>query len=256
MSSADLLDLKVKHKVFGIGVITGVSGNYLTIKFTAKESKFVYPDAFEKFIVADDASVQAAIMEEINNIKLAAEAQRKEAEATRKAEEERHAAERQAVPATRNRENIEDGFGPDYNVRHLAKQPILTYQQVEEQFGIKISGFGRGINRTPSTVVLISSVYKKKASFVYHDHWTPDGDYMYSGEGKTGDQQMTLGNKAIVDAERDGKTIHLFVKFSPQEYYYQGIFSLVDYTYEDDKDESGNVRKEYKFRLRKKSVEE
>lgn len=67
---------------------------------------------------------------------------------------------------------------------------------------------------------------------------------------------MTLGNKAIVDAERDGKTIHLFVKFSPQEYYYQGIFSLVDYTHEDDKDESGNVRKEYKFRLRKKSVEE
>lgn len=70
MSSADLLDLKVKHKVFGIGVITGVSGNYLTIKFAAKESKFVYPDAFEKFIVADDASIQAKIVEEINNAKL------------------------------------------------------------------------------------------------------------------------------------------------------------------------------------------
>ncbi|MGN1457844.1 MAG: hypothetical protein ACI4XP_07815 [Acutalibacteraceae bacterium] len=79
---------------------------------------------------------------------------------------------------------------------------------------------------------------------------------MYSGEGKIGDQHMTLGNKAIVDAESDGKTIHLFVKFSPQEYYYQGVFSLVDYTYEDDKDESGNIRKEYKFRLRKKPIEE
>lgn len=256
VSSADLLDLKVKHKVFGTGVITGVSGNYLTIKFAVKESKFVYPDAFEKFIVADDASIQAEIMEEINDIKLAAEAQRQAAETARKAEEDRRAAERQAVPATRNRGNIEDGFGPDYNVRHLAKQPILTYQQVEGQFGIKIAGFGRGINRTPSTVVLISSVDKEKAGFVYHDHWTPDGDYMYSGEGKTGDQQLTLGNKAIIDAERDGKAIHLFVKFSPQEYYYQGVFSLVDYTYEDDKDESGNVRKEYKFRLKKKSVEE
>ena len=256
VSSADLLDLKVKHKVFGTGVITGVSGNYLTIKFAVKESKFVYPDAFEKFIVADDASIQAEIMEEINDIKLAAEAQRQAAETARKAEEDRRAAERQAVPATRNRGNIEDGFGPDYNVRHLAKQPILTYQQVEGQFGSKMAGFGRGINRTPSTVVLISSVDKKKAGFVYHDHWTPDGDYMYSGEEKTGDQQLTLGNKAIIDAERDGKAIHLFVKFSPQEYYYQGVFSLVDYTYEDDKDESGNVRKEYKFRLRKKSVEE
>ena len=34
-------------------------------------------------------------------------------------------------------------------------------------------------------------------------------------------------------------------------YYFQGLFSLVNYTYEDDKDEDGNIRKEYKFRLRK-----
>ena len=46
-----------------------------------------------------------------------------------------------------------------------------------------------------------------------------------------------------------------FVKFSPQEYYYQGVFELVDYAYEDDRDEAGNIRKEYKFRLRKVMVE-
>ena len=56
------------HKVLGTGVITEISGNYLTIKFDAKKSKFVYPDAFERFIVADDASVQANIMKKINNI--------------------------------------------------------------------------------------------------------------------------------------------------------------------------------------------
>lgn len=62
---------------------------------------------------------------------------------------------------------------------------------------------------------------------------------------------MTRGNKAIADAVQNGKIIHLFVKFSPQEYYYQRVFSLVDYKYEDDKDETGLIRKEYKFRLRK-----
>jgi hypothetical protein len=62
---------------------------------------------------------------------------------------------------------------------------------------------------------------------------------------------MTSRNRAIVDAAADGKVIHLFVKFSPQEYYYQGVFKLVDHTYENDKDENGNTRKEYKFRLRK-----
>jgi len=251
----DLLNLKVKHSIFGVGVITEISNNYLTVKFTSKESKFVYPDAFEKFITADDKAVQAEIIEEIKNKKLAVEAQRQAAAEAHRAEKTLYAAEKQAIPVKRNKKNIEDGFGPDYNVNHLARQPILTYQQVEKQFGIKIAGFGRGINRTQSTVVLISSIDKKKTGFVYHDHWTPDGDYMYSGEGKTGDQQMTLGNKAIVDAERDGKAIHLFVKFSPEEYYYQGIFSLVNYTYEDDKDEDGNVRKEYKFRLRKQNLD-
>ncbi len=62
---------------------------------------------------------------------------------------------------------------------------------------------------------------------------------------------MTKGNLAIRDAAQNNKKIHLFVKFSPQEYYYQGIFELVDYTYEDDQDEAENIRKEYKFRLRK-----
>jgi hypothetical protein len=255
LKSTELINLNVKHKLLGKGIITEVSGVYITVQFDSKKSKFLYPDSFEKFIVAEDSSVQSAIMAKINAAKQVAEEQRQATESAHEDVEERKTAEKQAVYVDKKRRNIEDGFGTDYNVEHLAKQPILTYQQVEEQFGIKIAGFGRGINRTSSTVVLVSSIDKKKSGFIYHDHWTTDGDYIYSGEGKTGDQKMTLGNKAIVDAENDGKQIHLFIKFSPQEYYYQGIFSLLDYRYEEDKDESGNVRKEYKFRLRKQHVE-
>ena len=107
------------------------------------------------------------------------------------------------------------------------------------------------INPTPTKVVLVSSISKAGGNFVYHDRWTTDGDYLYSGEGRTGDQTMTKGNLAIKNAAADGKEIHLFVKFSPQEYYYQGVFTLADYTYEEEKDENGDLRKEYKFRLRK-----
>ena len=149
------------------------------------------------------------------------------------------------------KKTLDEMFGEDYHSEKLAREPILTYQQVEAEFGIRISGFGRGINLTDSTVVLISSIKKGGGYFVYHDKWTADGDYIYSGEGRVGDQSMNKGNLAIKNAARDGKTIHLFVKFSPKEYYYQGVFVLVDYTYEDDKDENGDIRKEYKFRLRK-----
>ena len=243
----ELIGLKVKHAVFGVGTITEKDGNYITVEFAAKTTKFVYPDAFEKFIKVEDSVVQQAIMDEINNAK-----KRQAEEAVRKAaEEQRRAAVAVAAPKAKNTKMLDEMFAPDYHAEKLARQPILTYQHVEDQFGIRISGFGRGINPTDDTVILISSIGKASGNFVYHDKWTADGDYLYSGEGKTGDQTMTKGNLAIRDATRNGKKIHLFVKFSPQEYYYQGVFELVDYTYEDEKDEDGNIRKEYKFRLRK-----
>ena len=245
----ELIGLKVKHTVFGAGVITEMEGNYITVEFAAKTTKFVYPDAFEKYIKAEDPAVQQTIVDSIIDAKAAAEQKRQAEEAARKAaEEQRRAAVAVAAPKAKT---LDEMFAPDYHAEKLARQPILTYQQVEDQFGIRISGFGRGINPTDDTVVLISSIGKASGNFVYHDKWTAEGDYLYSGEGKTGDQTMTKGNLAIRDAARNGKKIHLFVKFSPQEYYYQGVFGLVDYTHEDEKDEDGNIRKEYKFRLRK-----
>lgn len=248
----ELIGLKVKHTAFGVGVITEMEGNYITVEFASKISRFVYPDAFEKFLEAEHVAVQQMILDSINDAKAAAEQKRQAEEAARKAaEEQRRAAAAVAAPKAKKAKTLDEMFAPDYHAEKLARQPILTYQQVEDQFGIRISGFGRGINPTDNTVVLISSIGKASGNFVYHDKWTADGDYLYSGEGKTGNQTMTKGNFAIRDAKPNGKEIHLFVKFSPQEYYYQGIFELVDYTYEDEKDEDGNIRKEYKFRLRK-----
>lgn len=247
----DLISLNVNHVSFGKGTVVKFDGKQITVRFADKVSKFVYPTAFEKFIKAEDSIVQDAIMKEVAAAKLAKDERLQAELASRIADEEKRTTGKPAASVFKKPRNIESGFASDYNVKHLARQPILTYQQVEEQFGIKISGFGRGINVTPSTVVIISSVDKKKTGFVYHDHWTADGEYIYSGEGKTGDQKMSVGNRAIVDAADIGKDIHLFVKLSPQEYYYQGIFEFVNYTYDDDLDENGKIRKEYKFRLKK-----
>ena len=245
-----MIGIKVKHITFGLGTITAFDGKYMLIEFAVGEKKLVYPDAFEKFIKAEDQNVQNRIINEIQNAKIAEEKKKQEEIERRRTEEEKQKEIAVALPLNKKK-NLDELFGKDYNVVHLKRQPILTYQQVEAQFGIKISGFGRGINPTNETVVLISSIGKSGGAFVYHDKWTSDGDYIYSGEGRSGDQKMTKGNLAINTAAHDGKEIHLFVKFSPQEYYYQGVFELVEYTYEDDKDENGDVRKEYKFRLKK-----
>ncbi len=65
----ELIGLNVKHKMFGAGVITGKVGNQenqiITVKFDEKTIRFSYPDAFEKYLEAEDPIVQQDIMREI-----------------------------------------------------------------------------------------------------------------------------------------------------------------------------------------------
>ena len=175
-------------------------------------------------------------MEKEQNIAKIKEALKLKAE---KAEVSAQKTKPKAAPKT-----LDDLFGADYHAEKLKREPVLGYRQVEGSFGIKlgVSG-GKDINSTEMNVVLISNVTKIGGKFVYRDRWTEEGDYIYSGEGKTGDQTLTGGNLAIVSAAEERKDIHLFVKFSPMEYYYQGIFDLADYTLEEEKDENGNSRK-------------
>ena len=251
----DLIGLRVRHKSHGDGTIVKMENHYITVEFSSEQIQFTFPDAFEKHLKALDDKRQVEILVCLEEKKDAIEQERLAKEAALLEEEKRRIEEQ--IKKTRKKKRkttpktIDEMFLPDYHVEKLKRQPILTYQQVEEQFGIRIQGFGKGINPTESTVVLISSINKADGKFVYHDHWTLDGDYLYSGEGKNGNQVMNKGNLAIRDAARNGKTIHLFVKFSPKEYYYQGIFELKDYTYEDEEDEEGYIRKEYKFLLKK-----
>lgn len=127
-----------------------------------------------------------------------------------------------------------------------------TYREVEERFGIVRTGIqARGINAQKERIVLVSSAAQSSDDFVYHDQWLDDGHYMYSGEGKKGDQRLTEGNWEIIHASENHKPLHLLIKHSSREYYYHGIFELVEYRMENCKDEAGGWRKEYRFILRK-----
>ena len=248
----ELVGLKVYNAKNGDGVITEWDGTkYVTVEFATKTVKYVYPDAFEKLLIAEDNTIQEEILKLINEAKAEAELKEKEKIEKSLADAEELRAEYAATPRGRR---IAAGyvFPPDYHGEYLSTKNRYSYQQVEADFGIS-RAFGRGCNPTDDAVVLISSIEVSNNNFVYHDKWTQDGDYIFSGEGPKGDQTMTRGNLAIKEAESNGKEIHLFVKCSPKEYYYQGIFELVNYTYEDDRDENGDMRKEYKFRLRRKS---
>ncbi|MBR5310988.1 MAG: hypothetical protein IKU42_07695 [Oscillospiraceae bacterium] len=250
----DLVGMKVRHKVFGAGTVTafdeseGGKSGYVTVEFSAKTSKFLYPDAFEKFLTVENEEVNTSILEEIAGDRR--EKEKYEEKIKLKEAIKQQVMKNASKPKPKAPKTIDDFFGLDYHSENLKREPILTYRDVEGSFGIKTTGLvAKDIYPTETNVVLISNVTKIGGKFVYRDRFTPEGDYIYTGEGKKGDQTMTGGNLAIINAAEDRKDIHLFVKLSPAEYYYQGIFTLADYNLEEGKDEAGNFRLEYKFRL-------
>lgn len=84
-----LINKQVKHTgSLGIGVVIEQDEKYITVKFIDKTKKFVYPSAFEKFLIATDQEVQNAINVEVSMIK-AAEAEAREEEIAKKEAEER-----------------------------------------------------------------------------------------------------------------------------------------------------------------------
>ena len=83
----NLIGEKIKHKTLGIGRVIFVEGNYISIKFPSKISKFVYPTAFEKILIPEDKKTAHAVNAELM-IALEAEAKKKADEEAKKVEEE------------------------------------------------------------------------------------------------------------------------------------------------------------------------
>lgn len=112
----------------------------------------------------------------------------------------------------------------------------------------------RGINITATEIIVISVI--NSSGYVYNDRWFDEGVYRYSGEGKFGDQKLTRGNKALMDAIHEKRPVRLLVydckdniKDGEKVFYEQGMFYVTDFEYTKDRGADGKLRKEYQFRL-------
>jgi hypothetical protein len=50
----DFTNRTVSHKLFGVGTVTGLDGDSITVSFSAGEKKFIFPDAFIEHIDTED----------------------------------------------------------------------------------------------------------------------------------------------------------------------------------------------------------
>jgi hypothetical protein len=125
----------------------------------------------------------------------------------------------------------------------------LLRREVHERFGGRRQG---GIGPSKQTaVVLFFTDPRKGHQHGYYDGWGSDGLFHYVGEGQRGDQQLTQGNKAILDHRADGRTLEGF-SASGTQVTYLGEFELVDH-YFTDAHETGDpttIRQVVVFKLR------
>ena len=91
----------------------------------------------------------------------------------------------------------------------------------------------------------------KGERFGYKDGWISATEYLYSGEGQTGDMELVRGNKAIRDHVGDSRELHLFEKQENGLYRYAGRLYYHSHEIRQTKDVSGKPRKVIVFHLRK-----
>jgi len=94
----NLLHEEVTHKVFGEGDIVDQDESFITIEFNEDTKKFVYPDAFGKFITLKDQDTAESLKKVISKI----EVEREELEKKREEEKERQARKQQLKKKLKN----------------------------------------------------------------------------------------------------------------------------------------------------------
>jgi hypothetical protein len=126
-----------------------------------------------------------------------------------------------------------------------APPPPLTPDGVERRYGINLSGKPRGVYKK-GDILLLVSVIPSNREFVYHDGWDENGDFIFSGTGLYGDQELKGINYCLAYGKQ-----RCYLLFRQGHYYYdQGEVIRVGFREEKLSDANGEVRKEFRFRFR------
>ena len=91
---------------------------------------------------------------------------------------------------------------------------------------------------------------KSGQQYGYQDEW--DGDnFLYTGEGQVGDQQMKVGNRALAEHAKMGKSVHLFEGSREAFVRYMGEVTYLDHHVIRAPDRNGEPRNAYRFVLKR-----
>ena len=136
----------------------------------------------------------------------------------------------------------------------------LSREERRKRFGGATQGGIEPSAQTPN-VFIYSDPNRGESNGYIYDGWNEERSvFLYTGEGRNGDQRLLAGNKAIVEHKNDGRTLRLFVAdgFVPgtktKNQRYLGEFEIDDelpyYMAEAPNADDPELRSVYVFRLR------
>lgn len=143
---------------------------------------------------------------------------------------------------------------------------VGTRTEFKELYGGSIYG-GIESSRTTPNILIYTDPDQGALSGYDYDGPDPDDDrvFYYTGEGRTGDQELRVGNKAIYEHAQSRRTLRLFEalkeKAQPggKRHRYLGAFRLdpeAPYRREPANDAEGNPRQVIVFRLLRDEIVE
>jgi hypothetical protein len=139
----NLLNEEITHKVFGEGDIVDQDESFITIAFDNDTKKFVYPDAFAKFIKLKNPEVAESLKEILSK----REAEKKELEKKREEEKERQALEQLRREKLKNNK-IHESSQAVFWLDEDEQQQVFTDWEVST--GVVQSGKNKGEPNKPA----------------------------------------------------------------------------------------------------------
>jgi hypothetical protein len=134
-----------------------------------------------------------------------------------------------------------------------------TKEEVAAGYGGSTQGGIQPSGTTPNIMLYSDPLIGAENGYA-HDGWSDDGSvFMYTGEGRTGPQKLTNGNRSLLMHATDGRALRLFVSDGRKEKsraiyrQYVGRFEIdreVPYIVDQSFDRLGENRTVFVFRLR------
>ncbi|GAA5207597.1 hypothetical protein [Microbacterium kyungheense] len=100
-------------------------------------------------------------------------------------------------------------------------------RQLHRQYGGGQQGGISSSSRTPDIFIFTNPARGSRYGYDLHEGLQADGSFAYTGEGQSGHQEFTRGNKALLNAADEARTIRVF-NAQPPYATYVGAFTTGD----------------------------